>query len=661
MRAFHRRLAALLALIALFAFVSGAGLDALSVIPAAFVLTAALFVQPSPASARVLEPIWRALALILAARAGLVVLAGGGDPVIPMVDLLLLLLCAESMRDRDGSGDARHFALTFALLIAAAAYRPGPLFAPLFAGYVVCATVLLVLGHLARNADRHAHGELRVERAFILRVSALSIGVLLVSAAVFLFFPRVSQGWASRPASPIARSVVGFSDQVSLGSHGARIEPNPEVVLRVEFPDGPPPDVERLHWRGRSYDRFDGVTWRRTGALESPPLELRWPGGTIEQVVFARPISDANVVFGLHPIIGVLPQSRIRTFRLSSGDYSYAGRGEPIYRVRSLRGSPSAAQLRNAPQVYSPDELAYLQIPALTDRIVALADSFRTAHPDPYDMAIAVEIWLQTAFDYTLELPASRREATLDHFLFARRAGHCEYFSTAMAVLLRAAGVPTRNVNGFLGGEWNDFGRFLTVTQNNAHSWVEVFFPGHGWVTFDPTPAAGADEISSAFGTGRAFGRFFDGLGHRWSKWILDYDVGTQLSLLDRFSAPFSESSATGERSPGRWWLLVALVLLPFAVRRALRLLRVTRSAPGHEAARHYIRLRRAYAKAGYASERSTPLAFAAAIQGAPGSAAARGLVDTYVRVRFGCAELRHEDEQRMRRQVEEVRRALRR
>jgi protein-glutamine gamma-glutamyltransferase len=533
MNALRRRLGALLALIALLTFVSGAGLDAPSVLPAAVVLLLAIFVQPGAGSARYFEMFWRVAAVLLAARAGLHVLEGTGDLVLPMVDLLLLLLCAESLRDRDGSADARHFALTFALLIAAAAYRPGPLFGVLFIAYVICATVVLVVGHLAREAASHGVAAAPPRPRFLLRVATLSLVILAVSALVFLFFPRIPQGWASRGAPISTTSMVGFSDRVSIGGHGSRIQPNPQVVLRVEFPDGAPAGLHGLHWRGRSYNRFDGVTWSRVERAASRRAE-QWEGPILDQVIYARPL-DANVLFGLHPILDIAPLSRIRPVRMPGGDFLYTGEVEPVYRVRSSLAPPDPALLRTVQPEHTQEVLAHLQLPAVTARMMRLADSLRLSAPTLYDHVRAVERYLGTQFEYTLDLPPTRREATLDHFLFVRRAGHCEYFSTAMAVLLRAGGVATRNVNGFLGGEWNEYGGYLTVTQNNAHSWVEVLFPGVGWVAFDPTPpgAAGLADASARLGPLRMF---MDGMGHRWGKWILDYDVGRQSSVLQRFS-----------------------------------------------------------------------------------------------------------------------------
>jgi transglutaminase-like putative cysteine protease len=661
----HRRLSAWLSLIALITFISGAGLDAPSVIPAGLMLLIAIVIQPTERTTRFLEPFWRVAAVLLALRAGLQVIGNASDPVLPMVDLLLLLLCAESLRERDASGDARHFALTFALLIAAAAYRPGALFGLLFVVYVICATLVLVVGHLARQAAARHITPARPERRFLARIAALSTVVLLVSASVFLFFPRVSQGWAARGAPLVTRAVIGFSDRVTIGSHGARLEGNPEVVLRVEFPGGAPPNVTSLHWRGRSYNRFDGITWSRFEYRGSALNEAaRWPGELIEQVVYARPLGNANVLFGLHPVLDIGGITRIQPRRLPSGDFLYYGEAEPAYRVRSRAGLPHPDSLRKVRIDTDPQTLVHLQLPRLTERMQALADSFRYATTNAYDHALAVENWLQTQFSYTLDLPATRAETSLDHFLFERRAGHCEYFSTAMAVLLRAADVPTRNVNGFLGGTWNEFGGFLTVTQNNAHSWVEVYFPGYGWVPFDPTPAGSAGGSGAAAARFSAFRSFFDGIEHRWGKWVLDYDMNKQRDLLRRATAPLTGDDASDTGTPEseqRWpWKQFTAVAFLIALLLAVRNVRAHRRTRYALVTRTYLALRRAYERAGLVSTHTPPLAFASVIGNAPGATDARRAIDLYMRERFGGVALTEVEKAELKRRVKAARREIR-
>jgi len=97
---------------------------------------------------------------------------------------------------------------------------------------------------------------------------------------------------------------------------------------------------------------------------------------------------------------------------------------------------------------------------------------------------------LRHHYRYTLHLPTTAPKDPLANFLFERKEGHCEYFASAMAVMLRSLAIPSRVVNGFRGGEFNDLNGQYVVRASDAHSWVEAYFPGHGWVGFDPTPAS---------------------------------------------------------------------------------------------------------------------------------------------------------------------------
>ena len=254
----HRRLVVGMGFVALTAFAGGAGFEPISTALAALALTLAFVWQPDSGLSLRLERFWLPVAGVLVLRSLYHWFLIGDDVVVPVVDLLLLLLCAEALRSLEAHNDARLYSLTFALLLASTAYRPGVLFALAFVSYVVLATLALVVGHLRWKAGRHGVREKMVGRGFLTGMAGLSGVVLLMSAFVFIAFPRLSRGWAAR-GEVLATSIAGFADQVSIGEHGSRIYPNPEIVLRVEFPDGTPENLFSLHWRGRSYDRFDGV------------------------------------------------------------------------------------------------------------------------------------------------------------------------------------------------------------------------------------------------------------------------------------------------------------------------------------------------------------------------------------------------------------------
>lgn len=663
----HRRLSVLMSMASLLAFAGGAGVEPVAATLAGTGLVLALFWQPSATLARGMEKVWLPLAVLLVLRAVLALVVRE-DVVIPVVDLLFLLLIAESLRPLDAQNDTRLYALSFALLLASTAYRPGLLFAAAFLGYVGLATVALMVGHLRRSGERHGTGEVPIPRAFLLTTAALSAITLAFSAVVFLTFPRVSQGWAGRGAPP-AGSIAGFADEVTLGGHGSRIFGNPQIVLRVEFPGGIPPDYRNLHWRGRSYDHFDGIRWSRSPRLP-PSLApsswyAAWGPELLEQRIYSAPL-DARVLFALHPVVDIDPQPGTQPIVDNVGDLLYWGSAAPAYTVKSIRGRPSPEALRSAREGFVPARQFFLQTPPLSAEVRSLADSLLGGLPTPYDKAQRLVDWFREEFAYTRELPASAREATLDHFLLQRRAGHCEYFSTALTVLLRSQGVPAREVNGFLGGEWSQFGDYLAVTQNQAHAWVEVWFPGFGWVPFDPTPA-GSGEGSSD----RAWfwpGRFlFDALQHRWNKWILDYSFQTQFGLLQRSQELLSRNAGQNSALPDRegdglpdpilWWL-AGTFLLATAGFRILR--RATRIPPS---TRLFLKLREVSRKAGVPEERlHSPLSLTRHLASTrhPAATPAGKVVSGYLRNRYSGHPLGEEALSEMRQALREAKSALR-
>ena len=640
LRLLHRRLTVSMGLTGLLAFAGGAGFEPISAALAATALATALFWHPDRGLSARMEKVFLPLAALLVARALIHGFVIQDDVVIPVVDLLLLLMAVEALRSLDAPNDVRLYALSFALILASTAYRPGIVFLIAFVAYIGLATLALMVGHLRREAEAHKVRELPLGRGLVATTGALAGVILMVALGVFVAFPRVSQGWAGR-GETLATSIAGFSDQISLGQFGSTILGNPEIVLRVEFPEGPPEDVASLHWRGRSYDRFDGVRWLRSRNL--PPSALprfyreRWRSALIEQRIFATPL-DVRVLFALHPATNIEAGNGIQPLSDNTGNHLYWGIGAPSYTAYSRSRPPGPDSLRVA-EGYTPRARHFTQLANdLDPRIAALADSLTAGLENPYDQAVAIQRYLQ-GFEYTRELPATARETTLGHFLFERQAGHCEYFSTAMAVMLRTLGVQTRNVNGFLGGQWSQFGDYLVVTQNEAHSWVEVWFPGYGWVMFDPTPAGvgSATQLTSWFWPGRIF---FDGLQHRWSKWVLNYNVDDQLGMFDRWSGLFAGSTQdsptgtsveSGRRPLGVALLLLLLVAGLFWARRGGR--EVTPET------RAYLQLREACARADLGiTPGLTPLALVTRVRERRATAgrAAERVVDLYLRARYG-------------------------
>lgn len=240
----------------------------------------------------------------------------------------------------------------------------------------------------------------------------------------------------------------------------------------------------------------------------------------------------------------------------------------------ALEGEPASRLRRRGRE----DARRYLQLPPglMSERMSALASELRATRPIQYDYVVAVEQWLKDELEYTTDLPEPEPGANLvDSFLFEWQRGHCEYFATAMVMLLREQGVPARIVNGYLGGDYNDIGRYYAVRQANAHSWVEVFFPNVGWVEFDPTPGGAADMGPQ--GVMRQWSLFVDTLRLAWFRWVVEYDlekqftlfrdVATQLSGRGDDTEQFTADTAESARQLAFWLMrnigaLMALIVL---------------------------------------------------------------------------------------------------
>ena len=364
-----------------------------------------------------------------------------------------------------------------------------------------------------------------------------TVWIIIVGVALFFAMPRIGTGYFSRAATQ-ALLLSGFTDTVELGTIG-EVKLSSALVMRTRVIDGSPSAVPK--WRGLALDTFDGRTWsksrRRRQAVRGSRNDqylIQSPTGTGEQVrfeVFLEPLATPTL-FGPHII------------RSITGDFRGLERdnADGVYqRIRAVRRTQyevlSEIPLRNTTSEIDdetdvlPDNAdRYLQLPLELDpRIVDLAETVTTGGDTVLEKASLVETYLRTNHAYSLELTWDPGEQPLSTFLFEARAGHCEYFASSMAILLRTVGIPTRMVNGFLAGEYNSIGNSYIVRQSDAHSWVEVFVPGQGWIDFDPTPPdPNRNEISMLV----LFSHYLDAAELFWNAYILTYDTGTQLQLF---------------------------------------------------------------------------------------------------------------------------------
>ena len=169
----------------------------------------------------------------------------------------------------------------------------------------------------------------------------------------------------------------------------------------------------------------------------------------------------------------------------------------------------------------------FLQLPDLSPEIARLARDVTAGSRDPLEAAHRLSLFLSTNYGYSL----SKRETSVDllqDFLFVRRSGNCEYFSAALAVMLRSLDIPSRVVGGFQRGEWNPYGRYFMVRLADAHAWVEVYFDGLGWMTFDPSPRAQPEPRTGPW----ALSLQLDAARMRWYRYVVNWSLQDQRVMV---------------------------------------------------------------------------------------------------------------------------------
>jgi transglutaminase-like putative cysteine protease len=420
-----------------------------------------------------------------------------------------------------------------------------------FAAYIFAITCSIILFEIRKTdrQTRESSTEIRnrktadrgsaipIRRA-LATSAVLILLVSLVAVPMFFMLPRVGGAGLGGNTGGVS-TMSGFSDTVTLGNFG-RIQENDQVVMRVRIENEAP---RAIRWRGIALDKFDGRSWNRTKTAVKEPrvknerdliqvdLARRQDGMTL-QTVYLEPIL-APVLFGIPRMVGIQGNFPV-LYRDTHGAITFQRTDERVsYKVLSDTEVPSETRLRADRVPYSADFSNYLQLPERIDpRVAALTKELTAASTNRYDTARLVEAYLQNEFGYTLEQKAGGNDPLAD-FLFNVREGHCEYFATAMAMMLRTQGIATRIVNGFQRGEYNDTADVYVVRQRNAHSWVEVYFPGtETWVAFDPTPAAGQNRESSTAGLTTSLRKYLEAIETFWIQYFVAFDNQEQRSMF---------------------------------------------------------------------------------------------------------------------------------
>jgi transglutaminase-like putative cysteine protease len=627
------------------------------------------------------------------------------------------LLTISRLANRRTAADYQQIAmLAFVQLIAATVLTTDLGYAVLFVAFVVVTPWVLTFAHLRRDIERNypaqndARGGTDLARVlasrrivgapFLLWTLLLSVPMLLMTLALFVVFPRVGLGMVSFGNSR-GQHVAGFGTNIELGQFGL-IRDDPTVVIRVtpDRPLSPREEARYLRLRGTAFDHYDGRTWTRSSAAVVPMARLNEyfalkrstrPGDRVFHVILER--LDEQVLFLPHGTVGVRipnrgfpggPRDKVTLTRGHGFDLRFRG-SDDIGLIYDVVVSTELSDL-DVPVARDLDDDRYLELPKGHEQVYALARELTKGTDDPRAKAALLLTHLRDGgrYRYTTDMPDTGKRAPLEFFLFEARKGHCEYFATALAIMLRAVDIPSRNVTGFVGGKFNPYGDYYGIRQSDAHSWVEALMPGRGWVTLDPTPATRM-EVGPKDWLLRDLSAMVDAARAYWMTRVVGYDVRTQISFLREARAFMREiqwpsfnwqkADAAGKKRhdpradamsqlPNRLAVGLIAVVALLVLLRILRKRGVERRALPDSVRRAqslYRELERALQKQGKARpSHVSPEAHARALaeQGFTAAEQVRELTEAYTQARYGGGELSRARLAELRARLAEVKRA---
>jgi protein-glutamine gamma-glutamyltransferase len=454
----------------------------------------------------------------------------GRDTATALLAAMLVLKVLELRTVRDA-----RILNSFALFAVMAAFLQDR--GPLTLGLALFATIT-GLAALQRVAEREiprpgpaAATPVPARFGFTLRMAAYA---LPLAVAAFFLFPRLTSPLWGLP-EPSREARTGLSDSMAPGDI-SQLYVDDSPMLRVRF-DGEPPANAQLYWRGPVLSAFDGRRWSRIGwSAALPAGDLAADGRLLDYELQQEP-SERRFVFALDLPTVAPPGAQIALDRsiLTEHPLNDVSR----HRLQSVTAyvfEPTlmrtlASELIRLPEGFNP-------------RAVALGRQWRSQAGDDDRAVIDAALALFNAeFRYTLQPPLLGRDSA-DDFLFESRAGYCEHFASAFAVLMRAAGIPTRVVTGYQGGIFNPVGNYVVVRQSDAHAWNEVWLDGAGWVRVDPTHAVAPHRIERGLQSigdgskrrsrwGQPLFDTADWLRRGWNEFVLGYDAERQRLLLN--------------------------------------------------------------------------------------------------------------------------------
>lgn len=516
-------------------------------------------------------------------------------------------------------------------------------------------------------------------RGFLIAATIVS---LLLAVPLFAVLPRLRAPYIVGRGTPPMGSTIeaaGFTEDVTLDSIG-RIRESREVALRLEFEGRVDPDRE-IRFKAATHEVYDGGRWGRSPEVGDLPRSRGvrfWlaRGTPVEWVkIWRQPLRSQALPLPTETLV-VEPTVPRLTIDRGGAVALPVVPFEIVYYEAGLAAAPVDTARGGAPAAGD----GALDLSGVTPRVAELAARVMGGGALE-DRIQRLETHLIQGYDYTVDFSGRGTRNPIEDFLFVYRSGQCEYFASAMVLMLRSQGVPARLITGFLGGEFNPFEGYYMVRDSNAHAWVEAYLPGRGWRTFDPTPPAGR-PVAAEEGAWALARQAYDFMLFRWDRYVLTFGLYDQLTifralrtlwldvkqLFDRGEetketapesvAPLADPAAepVPETAADLTWVLWVVLVLGAAVTAALVLLARRRSPLTATAA--YQSLRRRLERGGGRLPASlAPLALhrVAARRHPEAAAPAARIIDLYLRESFGGAALGEADRTALREALEAI------
>ena len=402
---------------------------------------------------------------------------------------------------------------------------------------------------------------------------------------MFILLPRLKSSYIQGlPGGDTADT--GFSDSVDTNLYG-RLRQSDKVFLRVAVEEGPvSDDPPFLKIRLVAHTRFVGGVWKKPDGRgrvvvlrEGSRLPLRPPGSEVSEPVHRlsleiAPLGVRYLPYPVTAIWGTASPELIRRYGVvplvRDGDGNFHLTFEPpkLFRVEVMSGpKPGVDLLPPGESDPSREAMGSETLRAFGRDAAGGVDSAAS----PYLFASRIADHLATRFFYSVD-SARWGPTPVEEFLTQRKSGHCETFATALALVLREHGIPTRLVTGFAGGERGPFGSYYLVRGLDAHAWVEAWCgPGYGWSAFDPTPPAGRPGVTKV-SLLRSAGQLFENLEFVYGRYVLGFAQGDQASIAQTVRESVEAASGMAKSVLGALrafaggpWRRIALLLLAAA------------------------------------------------------------------------------------------------